>query len=209
MPDACAAMAHPMPTPTPRQAHTHPALQNTRSLWEVFAPLLYGASLLLLPTTTVLQPRALVGALVRGGATHLVAVPSILRTLLPELLQQQQQQQQGQQQQGQQQHQGQQQQGQQQQGPSPPPPPPQQPLMPGGAGSGVGLGRLRQVVSSGEPLTTELAQALVDALPATCMLLNLYGGWKAVLVLMQLLASSTPAHCLLGAWHTHRTTLTP
>jgi hypothetical protein len=55
-------------------------------LWEMLGPLLAGAGLLLLPDGLLPQrPAAFVAALASGRATHLVAVPSALQLLLPQL----------------------------------------------------------------------------------------------------------------------------
>ncbi|OBP13496.1 hypothetical protein A5320_18285 [Rheinheimera sp. SA_1] len=49
---------------------------------EIFQPLCYGAPLVILPATTVQQPRLLAEALQRFGITQLTLVPSLLTTLL-------------------------------------------------------------------------------------------------------------------------------
>lgn len=145
------------------------AVSFVDSIWETLGPLLAGACMLLLPRSAVLHARELVQQLAAHGATHLVTIPSVLKLLLPELVKHQstgeegaedlrlgRQGQEAEEEQVQGQNQGQetQQEGEQ--------------LV------GKAL-TLRMVVSSGEPLTWALADALKQALPRSCTLLNLYG----------------------------------
>ncbi len=103
------------------------AITFVDSLWEMLAPVALGADALLLPPSLQLSPASLASALAAHGATHLVAVPSVLRLLAPAL-----------------------------------------------AAPRRG-GRLRLVVSSGEPLGWELARQLLACVPPGCAVLNLYG----------------------------------
>ncbi|GFH11421.1 AMP-binding domain-containing protein [Haematococcus lacustris] len=57
------------------------AVSFVDSLWEIFGPLLAGASLLVLPPQLVLQPRLLLRCLALGQVTHYVSVPSLLQLL--------------------------------------------------------------------------------------------------------------------------------
>ncbi len=116
------------------------------SVWEAFGPLLVPATSVILPPSLMLRPRQLVEALRAHGVTHLASVPSLLALLQPAL----------------------------------------------GAAAAAALGdessvdaasgptvqqrlRLKVLVSSGEPLSSALAKALLRALPGSCRLLNLYG----------------------------------
>lgn len=168
------------------------AVSFVDSMWEAFAPLLLPTTAVVLPHHTLLHPPLLLDTLATCGATHFAAVPSLLRLLLPELAARSRRRQaddadadglaQG-------------------RGLQPAPlsssgaldqlpcpPVTRRGCSPGGQAEGepVGSGpdyplagerplRLKVVVSSGEPLPGDLAQALLDALPHGCRLLNLYG----------------------------------
>ena len=168
------------------------AVSFVDSMWEAFAPLLLPTAAVMLPQQTLLHPPLLLDTLATCGVTHFAAVPSLLRLLLPEFAARSRfcqaadadadslAQERGLQ-------------------PAPlssrgaldqPPCPPvtSRGYSPGGqaegdpAGSGPDLPlagccqlKLKVVVSSGELLSGDLAQALLDALPHGCRLLNLYG----------------------------------
>ncbi|KAF5825658.1 hypothetical protein DUNSADRAFT_7791 [Dunaliella salina] len=144
----------------------------------MFGPLLAGASILVLRRSTVLQPSLMAQALMREGVSHFVAVPSVLRLMLPTLRTL----------------------------PIMSGPASLEPhhllrcrlgwedMETAGHGSpsaasGMATPRpgvvpggwqkqqcsLRLVVSSGEPLSLQLCQQLREVLPGHCKLLNLYG----------------------------------
>jgi acyl-CoA synthetase (AMP-forming)/AMP-acid ligase II/acyl carrier protein len=58
------------------------ALSFVDSIWEVFSGLLCGVRTVVLPDTTVKDPRKLVDALAAEGVSRIVIVPSLLRALL-------------------------------------------------------------------------------------------------------------------------------
>ncbi|CAM2068743.1 Amino acid adenylation domain-containing protein [Sulfidibacter corallicola] len=58
------------------------ALNFVDSVWEIFAPLLHGASLRILPDWAVRDPRELLRYLGQASVTRLTAVPSLLRAML-------------------------------------------------------------------------------------------------------------------------------
>ncbi|KAK9819861.1 hypothetical protein WJX72_003418 [[Myrmecia] bisecta] len=55
------------------------------AIWEMFAPLLAGIMLVVVPQDTVRNPAALLATLAAHRVTHFVAVPSLLRALEPHL----------------------------------------------------------------------------------------------------------------------------
>lgn len=168
------------------------AVSFVDSMWEAFAPLLLPTAAVVLPHHTLLHPPLLLDTLATCGATHFAAVPSLLRLLLPELAARGRRRQaadadadslpEGT---------GLQLAPLSSRGATDQPPCPlvtRRWCSPGGqaeeepVGSGPDLPlaggrllRLKVVVSSGEPLPGDLAQALLDALPHGCRLLNLYG----------------------------------
>eukprot|EP00884_Botryococcus_braunii_P022368 jgi/Botrbrau1/8815/Bobra.0335s0005.1 len=55
------------------------------SIWEMFGPLSSGSGLVFIPQGAVMDPAYLLHLLIRHGITHMVAVPSLLRALVPHL----------------------------------------------------------------------------------------------------------------------------
>ena len=145
------------------------------SLWEMFGPLLAGATPAFLPPRAVLSPHTLVAALRALRVTHYVSVPSLLRLLV-------QADQQGP---GHSWDQAEHERQQQQQGDQ---------VVAGGMQAGTDAQQqctsghkghqghqllsslpLRLLVSSGEPLSRRLASALARALPPACQLVLVLG----------------------------------
>ena len=63
--------------------HTAPTFVD--SVWQMLGPLLAGVPCLVLPPEISRDPRALLQALVSHRVTHVVAVPTLLRMLLPHM----------------------------------------------------------------------------------------------------------------------------
>ena len=61
--------------------HTAPTFVD--SVWQTLGPILAGATCLVLAPETSRNPAALLQALITHRATHFVAVPTLLRILLP------------------------------------------------------------------------------------------------------------------------------
>ena len=61
--------------------HTAPTFVD--SVWQMLGPLLAGATCMVLAPETSRNPTALLQALIAHQASHLVAVPTLLRILLP------------------------------------------------------------------------------------------------------------------------------
>lgn len=63
--------------------HTAPTFVD--SVWQMLGPLLAGVPCLVLPPEISRDPKALLQALVKHRVTHVVAVPTLLRMLLPHI----------------------------------------------------------------------------------------------------------------------------
>jgi len=61
--------------------HTAPTFVD--SLWQILGPLMTGCTCLVLPPEISRNPMALLQALIDHAASHFVAVPTLLRILLP------------------------------------------------------------------------------------------------------------------------------
>ena len=61
----------------------HTATTFVDSIWQMLGPLLGGIPCLVLPPEISRNPTALVQALIRHSVTHFVAVPRLLRNILP------------------------------------------------------------------------------------------------------------------------------